>query len=149
MRRQLLALGLALAVSACGKDSTTPTSASDTSVTTVLSPANSATRLFTGTLTAGDSQFYSFTLTQDVGVLVTLASVTGADTRDAMTTPLGVGLGVPRGTECVMPTRTVAAAALTPQIREYAKQGVHCVGVYDPGRLAAPVRFAVRIGYFQ
>lgn len=149
MTRQILALGLAVAVSACGKDSTTPTSASDTSVTTVLAAAASTGRLFTGTLAAGDSQFYSFSLTQDVGVLVTLASVTGTDTRDAVTTPLGVGLGVPRGTECVMGSRAVTAAALTPQLREYSKQGVHCVGVYDPGGLKAPVRFAVRIGYFQ
>lgn len=136
-------LFLAAALAGCGSDTATPTSATTTTA------ANSASRLFAGTLTAGDTQFYSFTLTQDAGVLVTLASVTGVDTRDATTTNLGVGLGVPRGTECVMSTRLVAGAALSPQIREYSKAGVHCVGVFDPGRLAAPVKFAVRIGYFQ
>lgn len=142
MTRLILALGLAVSVTGCGKDAT-PTSA------TAPDTVNAATRLFAGTLTAGDAQFYSFTLPQDSGIFVTLASVTGTDSRDATATPLGVGLGVPRGTECVMTTRVVAAAALTPQIREVTPQGVRCVAVFDPGRLTAPVRFAVRIGYYQ
>ena len=142
MTRLILALGLAATLAGCGKDAT-PTAA------TPPNTVNSATRLFTGTLTAGDAQFYSLTLPQDSGIFVTLASVSDTGSRDATATPLGVGLGVPRGTECVMSTRVVSAAALTPQIREYTKQGVRCVAVFDPGSLPAPVRFAVRIGYFQ
>jgi hypothetical protein len=106
-------------------------------------------RVFTGTLSAQESAFYSFTLPQTSGVFVTLASVTGFDTRDAMTTPLQLGLGVPRGTGCAPITTTVTAPALTPQIRQVIAQGVRCVSVADPGRLPAPVRFAVRIGYYQ
>ncbi len=140
--RLILALGLAVAVTGCGEDAT-PTSAS------APPSANSAERLFSGVLTAGDAQFYSFTLPQASGVFVTLASVTGTDSRDATSTALGVGLGVPRGTECVMSTRLVTAPALTPQIGAFTDPGVRCVAVFDPGRLPAPVRFAVRIGYFR
>lgn len=142
MTRQIFALALAVTLSGCGNDAT-PTSA------TPANTVSSVTRLFAGTLASGDAQFYSVTLPQDSGIFVTLASVTGTDSRDATATPLGVGLGVPRGTECVMSTRVVAAAALTPQIREYTRQGVWCVAVFDPGTLPAPVRFAVRIGYFR
>jgi hypothetical protein len=106
-------------------------------------------RVFTGTLAAQESAFYSFTLPQASGVFVTLASVTGLDTREGTSTPLRLGLGVPRGTGCALTSSTVAAPALTPQIREYLAPGVRCVSVTDPGRLPAPVRFAVRIGYFQ
>lgn len=142
MTRLILALGLAVTVTGCG-DNATPTSA------TPSATVNSATRVFSGTLTTGDAQFYSFTLPQASGVFVTLASVTGTDSRDATTTPLGVGLGVPRGTECVMSTRIVTAAALTPQISEFTSPGVRCVAVFDPGKLPVSVRFAVRIGYFR
>ena len=113
MTRLLPALGLAVALAGCGNAPATPTSASTTS------PVNSATRLFSGTLEARDTQFYSFTLAQDSGVFVTLASVTSTDSRDATAVNLGIGLGVPRGTECVVSARAVVASALTPQLREY------------------------------
>ena len=153
MTRLHLALGLAATVVGCGKDAATPTSASTTSTSTTsastTTTSTSATRLFSGTLTARDTQYYSFTLPQDSGIFVTLASVTTTDSRDATSVSLGIGLGVPRGTECVMNTRAVATSALTPQIREITPAGVRCVAVYDPGTLPGPVRYAVRIGYFQ
>lgn len=142
MTRLALALGLAITLSGCN-DGGTPTSA------TPLEAVAGTTRLFAGTLTAGDAQFYSFTLPQDSGVFVTLASVTGADSRDPSGVILGLGLGVPRGTGCVLSTRIVTSAALTPQLGEFTTHGVRCVAVFDAGTLAAPVRFAVRIGYFQ
>ncbi|MEP7119210.1 MAG: hypothetical protein ABI880_16600 [Acidobacteriota bacterium] len=144
MTRLALALVLAAAVTGCGKDATTPTSAS-----TPTGAALTATRLFSGTLAARDTQFYSFTVAQQSGVFVTLASVTATDNRAATTTSVGIGLGVPRGTECAMSTRAVVTSALTPQVREIVAPGVHCVAIYDPGTLPAAVNYAVRIGYFQ
>ena len=144
MTRLPLALGLAVLLAGCGKDAATPTSA-----TAPDGLVDGTSRLFTGTLPPGDTQFYSFSIAQDSGVFVTLASVTGVDTRDASDTPLLLGLGVPRGTGCATTARPMFAAALTPQIREFTTQGVHCVSVSDPGTLKSPVRFAVRIGYYQ
>ena len=103
MTRLLLALVLAAAITGCGKDATTPTSAT----TTTTGAAITATRLFSGTLAAKDTQFYSFTVAQDSGVFVTLASVTATDSRAATTTSVGIGLGVPRGTGCALSTRAV------------------------------------------
>lgn len=145
MTRLILALGLAVICVGCGDDAaTTPTSP-----TTPELSVDSAARLFSGTLARGDTQYYSFTLPQESGVFVTLASVTSTDQRDATTVSVGVGLGVPRGTECVLAARVVTPAALTPQLRAITPPGVRCVAVFDPGTLPAPVRYAVRIGYYQ
>ena len=145
MTRLILALGLAVAVAGCGKDTATTL----TSPTIPEVSVDSAARLFSGTLAKGDTNYYSFTLPQDSGVFVTLASVTSTDQRDATQLPLGVGLGVPRGTECVLSSRVVTPAALTPQLRVFTPQGVRCVAVFDPGTLPAAVRYAVRIGYYR
>ena len=143
--RLILALGLAVTMAGCGADAVqTPTSPS-----VPENSVDSTSRLFSGTLTARDAQFYSFTLPQNSGVFVTLASVTTTDNREATGTALSLGLGVPRGTECVVSTRVVTTSALTPQIREYTNQGVHCVSVADPGTLPAAVRYAVRIEYYR
>ena len=145
MTRLLLALGLAATCMGCGDDAaTTPTSPTIPEVS-----VDSAARLFSGTLAQGDTHYYSFTLPQQSGVFVTLASVTTTALRDATTLSLGVGLGVPRGTECVLNARVVSPAALTPQLRAITLPGVRCVAVFDPGTLTAPVRYAVRIGYYQ
>lgn len=147
MTRLVVAVGLttlATLAGACGKDTATATSPSVPD-----SLVSSTARLFTGTLGAQESSFYSFTIPQDSGVFVTLASVTAVDGRDALATPLRVGFGVPRGTGCAATTTVTVAAGLTPQLREYTTQGVHCVSVSDASSLTAPVRFAVRIGYFH
>lgn len=145
MTRLVLVLGLSTLLAGCGDDP----------IATATSPSipeglvANATRLFAGTLARNESAFYSFTLGQNSGVFVTLASVTGADPREVTATPLRLGLGVPRGTGCALTTSVVVTPALTPQIREYLAQGVRCVSVGDPGTVGADVRFAVRIGYFQ
>jgi hypothetical protein len=138
----VLALAAGLS-SGCG-DATTPTSPS-----TPADAVAATTRLFTGTLAAGDTQFYSFTVPQDSGVFLTLASVTAPGERAAGDRPIRLGLGVPRGTGCAVATEIVTGPALTAQIREWTRKGVHCAAVADPGTLTTSVAFAVRIGYFQ
>lgn len=145
MTRLILALGLAAVLTGCAdKAAQTPTSPSIPDIS-----VNRASRTFAGTLAVRDMQYYSFTVPQDSGVFVTLASVTTTDSREATAIGVGVGLGVPRGTECVLSTRLVATSDLSPQIREYTRQGVWCVSVFDPGTLTQAVRFAVRIGYYE
>lgn len=143
-----LALPIALAVSisaaACGNDAVTPTSPS-----TPAGSVNSRSRLFSGTLAPRGTAFFSFTVPQDSGVFLTLASVTPTIGRGTVETPLELGLGAPRGTGCAV-TRAIAASAdLAAQIREWRTAGVHCVSVADAGRLTDEVAFAVRIGYYQ
>lgn len=145
MTRLLLVLGLTAVCAGCGDDPV----ATSTSASVPDELVASSTRLFSGTLTRGDSAFYSFTLGQNSGVFVTLASVTGTTAPEALATPLRIGIGVPRGTGCAVTTSAVVTPALTPQLREYTPQGVRCVSVGDPGTLDSSVRFAVRIGYFQ
>lgn len=139
----VLVLGLGLGAAGCGKDAATPTSASSTGA------VSATTRLFTGTLAQKDTQYYSFTVPQDSGVFLTLASVTTVNGREADTSGLGLGLGVPRGTGCQLSTRGVMVPGLAAQLREWTSAGVHCVAVYDPGTLTGPRAFAVRIGYYQ
>lgn len=145
MTRLLIVIGLALSTAACGDDPV----ATSTSASAPDELVSSASRLFTGTLAARETWFYSFTVPQASGVFITLASVTAVDGRDATATPLQVGLGVPRGTGCATESTLVVTPALTPHLRQYVPQGVRCVSVADPGTLSSPVRFAVRIGYFQ
>lgn len=139
-----IVLAMSIAAAACGDDAVTPTSPSipEESV-------DRASRLFTGTLAPRGSAFFSFTVAQDSGVFLTLASVTPTSGRGTVETPIDLGLGVPRGTGCAV-TRTIATPPdFAAQIREWRAAGVHCVSVSDPGRLAADVAFAVRIGYYR
>ena len=138
----LLALALAVPAAGCGNDPATPTSPS-----TPAEAVDAATRLFIGTLSPGGSAFYSFTVNQDSGVFLTLASVAPVGGRGVAPVKLDLGFGVPRGTGCALTTAVVVESDLAAQIREWRREGVHCVAVADPGTLSGDVTFAVRIGY--
>jgi hypothetical protein len=139
-----IVLAMGVTASACGDDAVTPTSP-----TAPAESVDSTSRLFTGTLAPRGSAFFSFTVAQDSGVFLTLASVAPTSGRGAVATPLDLGLGVPRGSGCAVTRAITASADLAAQIREWRAAGVHCVSVADAGRLAADVAFAVRIGYYQ
>jgi hypothetical protein len=139
-----LPIVLATCAAACDDDAVTPTSP-----TAPAESIDSTSRLFTGTLAPRGTAFLSFTVAQDSGVFLTLASVAPTSGRGAVATPLDLGLGVPRGTGCAVTRAITTSADLAAQIREWRTAGVHCVSVSDAGRLAADVAFAVRIGYYQ
>ena len=140
----LLAVIVSLAAVACGDDAATPTSPSipDASVDRV-------SRMFTGTLTPHGSTFFSFTVAQDSGVFLTLASLTPTSGRGTVETPVDLGIGTPRGTGCAVAQSVATSADLAAQIRAWRSAGVQCVSVSDAGRLTGDVAFAVRIGYFE
>ena len=142
--RALILVAAAVASTACGDDAGTPTSPS-----TPAAAVDSTSRLFLGTLAPGGSTFFSFTVPQDSGVFLTLASASLVNSRGAAPVALDLGLGVPRGTGCALSTEVVVEADLAAQIREWRPSGVHCVSVADAGTLTGEVAFAVRIGYFQ
>jgi hypothetical protein len=102
------------------------------------------TEHFAGTLAVGQSRFYSFSVTQAGSATFMLASVTLFGSGIAVSTPLGLGLGVPQGTSCAVSARVDVTPALVAQLTQSIEPGVYCVEVADIGRLTAAVNFAVR-----
>ena len=138
-RMRLLVVTLAgfIAVG-CGHSSTT-TSPS----TTTTGPS---TEYFTGTLSPTASSFYSFTVTNQGAVSVTLASETTARVGPAVSSPIAVGLGVPGGFGCTLSSSADVTPGLSAQLTNPSSAaGIYCVSVADPGTLSADVIFVVRI----
>jgi hypothetical protein len=133
-----IAIVFALAMAACGGDTTPPSS-------TTTGPT---TELFENQLTSrGDSQFFSFTVSTAGDVNLTLASVTTAATPGtSLNLPLGLGLGTPVGTQCNLTQQVTTGPGLVPQLTSSnAAAATYCVKVFDVGNLTVPVNFAVRI----
>jgi len=142
MRNRLFAtvLTLALTTAACGgKTTTSPSSTSPT----VASPTTTET--FSGTLLVGGYSFYSFVVSQNGTVNVTLDSVSGTDGPSTVT--LGIAIGTPSGTGCTGGTVTSTPAGTAPQVTGTYSPGRYCVNVSDVGNLAAPEAFIVTIAH--
>lgn len=141
MARIFLAACLGLAIltaSACGDDATSTTPSATT-------PERS-TEFFTGTLSAGQLQFYSFATVAGGSTDVTLLSVRQNNTpASSLTTVLGLGLGTPQGTGCALSSALTSAPSLVAQLRASTGVSTYCVAVADIGNLQAPVDFAIRI----
>lgn len=130
-------LALAVLGCACHTDTTT--------APTPPAAAPTTTETFSGTLAVGTSRFYSFSVTMNGEVDITLASVTGTNVPPTVT--LTLGFGVPAGTSCTLATTTSAQAGSTAQITGTYPAGVYCVLLADAGNLIAPATFAVTIAH--
>ena len=136
----LIPLTLALTTAGCGDISTTsppPTTPPVASPTT--------TETFSGTLLVGGYSFYSFVVSLNGTVNVTLGSVSGTDVPSTAT--LGVAIGTPSGTGCAGGTVTSTPAGTGPQVTGTYGPGRYCVNVSDVGSLAAPATFIVMIAH--
>ena len=132
------ALLAALGAAACSNNSST-TPASSTTPT-------SYTEYFTGTLSRGGSQFYSFNVNTAGGVAITLASITSARIGPAGSARLTLGLGVPNGSDCQVNQSGDATPGLNAQLTTASSaSGTYCINVSDPGTLASDVLFVIRI----
>src|SRR5712672_3301470 len=102
----LLVILLLAMTAACGGNSTTsPASTSST----VASPTTTET--FSGVLLVGGYSFYSFVVSQNGTVNVTLVSVAGsAGAAVPSTVTLGLAIGTPSGTGCTGGTVTNVTA---------------------------------------
>ena len=62
---------------------------------------------------------------------------------------LGVGLGIPRadGSGCFLTQSILTSASSTPQLALSVAAGQYCVRVFDPGTLANPVAFQLKIDF--
>jgi hypothetical protein len=132
---RIAAIGLLLASpAACSGNSASPTSPSTTR----------STEMFTGTLAAGDAQFYSFTVSQSGTTDITLASLR-SDAFTTLAAPVGIGVGAPAGTGCAATTTMNVTPGLTAQLSTTLSPGIYCADIYDVGSLKTAAAFAVRI----
>ena len=113
--------------------------------TTPAATVPTVTDSFSGTLTSGGSSVYSFTVSQDGTVSVTLTSVTGAGVPS--TVHLHLGLGTFADTTCNPTTSVDAQASSTPQITSTYTAGLYCVQLSDTGNLANPASFTITVAH--
>ena len=128
-----------LLLNGCSKD--TPTAPTPTP--TVAPP--SITENWGGTLAVGGTRFYSFSVTQNGTVNVTLTSLIegGVDS----TTQLLIALGFPAGTGCTAAASVTMAAGAEPQLTNTLAPGVYCARISDPGNLSGPAVFRMVIAH--
>jgi hypothetical protein len=137
-------VALALPLNGCG-DNTTPTSPTDTTPTeTAVDPTTSLT--FTGTLSVNSAAFYSFDVTQYGTVNLTLQNVGGVSGVPESVW-VGLGIGVPDGTDCSTTTSTNTQAGSGPHVSSVLSAGTYCARIYDVGNLASPTPFNVLIAH--
>jgi hypothetical protein len=127
---------IGLLTAACGNNDT------PTAPTTPVGPQ---TEVFIGMLPVQGSSFYSFTVTTSGQVSITLASLVATQPGPALNTVLDLGVGTPLGTDCSVTNAVPAAPGLTAQLVNTLTPAIYCTRLSDPGNLAAPVNFTVRI----
>ena len=140
MKRIAVIVFVALVSARCGRSLDTPTTPTTTAAT-------SRTAHFGGSLTVGETRFYSFTITQAGTITAMLASITSPRTGAALDTELGLGIGRPAGTGCALSASVNTTAALKAHLQESAAAGIYCINVSDVGRLTGDVDFVVRFTY--
>jgi hypothetical protein len=137
----VLLLTMLVAATGCHKNSsTTPDTTTD--------PNYSVREIFSGTLSPGDSQFYGFTVSQQVSTVLTLSSVvrSGTETPEPVALSLALGtLSADLATCSPSATPITVTSALTAHISQTLAAGSYCVLVADPGTLTDAVRFGVQI----
>lgn len=148
---RLLCLGLVLSAAAgtaaCGKDSpTSPTTTTTTTTTTSTAAEASNTETFRGTLPVSGFRFYSFEVPAYGTVTVSLDNV-GGSTGVPASVWVGVGLGVPDGTDCSTNISLNTQAGGGPHISNTLSAGTYCARVYDIGNLAAAAPFSITIAH--
>jgi hypothetical protein len=133
---------LAAAVVAMACNSTTAPELEESRIT----PPFFTTQTFAGVLPQDGSLFYSIVVTQQGPVSLMLAAVQTPGGA-ALTTPVGIGVGIPKGTGCPRTTSLTTQSGLAAQLTVTLNPGTHCVAVYDVGALSGSVNFAMRITY--
>lgn len=139
-RRYTVVLLCALLADSCGDPPTSP----DPTTTTMVA----STVVFEGTLEQAQSSFYSFTVSQAGSVIINLASLNLVGHRDALTVPVRIGVGVPKGEGCGETASTDATPALVSQFSTTLETGIHCVNIADTGQLPGAAVFLIRFSHY-
>ncbi len=137
---RLTALAAAVCMTGIACSSTTAPSEADSGIT----PLAFVTDTFAGTLQVKGNNFYSFVVAQAGPVGLTLAAVQTPGGA-ALTTPLGIGVGIPAGTGCARSTSQTTAPGLASQVSVTLNPGTYCAAVFDTGNVTSAVNFAMRI----
>lgn len=116
-----------------------PTSPDDTATTPTTS-----TMVFEGTLERDQSRFYAFTASQAGSVTVNLASLNLVGHREALTVPVRIGVGIPKGEGCGVTESIETTPALVSQFSTTLEEGIHCVNIADTGQLPGATIFLIR-----
>lgn len=141
MTQRLVACVAVLALGA-GCSSTTAPDNDDSQIT----PPTFTTQTFAGTLATGGSLFYSFVVSNQGPATFTLAAVQTPGGA-ALTIPVGIGVGIPKGTGCQRSQSLTTPPGLAAQLSTTLNPGTYCVAVYDVGQLSGDVVFALRFTY--
>ena len=131
--RVLFAAVCALAVSACGDNSTSGTVSTPTTTRT--------TDTFSGTVQVGGSVFHSFPVSQAGTTDVTLTTATPASAV------VGLAIGTPGDAGCTpLPGASAnVLAGTTPQLTGVTTAGTLCVQIRDVGQQTGPVGYTVTV----
>jgi len=132
---RFVACALAVLTIGCNNNPTEPSTPT---------PSFPSSELFAGTLSAGESTFYSFALAEAANVRVLLVSLTGSSGA-LVPAAVGLGFGIPAGTGCPPTTSANAAPALASQISTSVAAGTYCVSIADIGNLTALTSFLIRM----
>jgi hypothetical protein len=125
-------LPLAVLATACGDNTSTPTT-----------PSTHTVQTFTGTLQPLGTDVYTFATTISGEITVTL---TNAGLPAGVS--LGMGVGTPNGSACTLIKAQPVQPANIAQVTGSADPGSFCVAVYDLGTLTAPVDYTVVVSHF-
>lgn len=131
----VLLVVLAIGGAACGS---TPTQNTPVII-------SGSTEVFSGTLSALGSAFYSFKSLSNDPVDITMASLTSVASGAPFSQTLRLAVGIPAGTGCGPLASYDAAPSLTPQVSVPLTPGTYCVSLTDPGVLTGDTHFAIRI----
>jgi hypothetical protein len=135
VRRVVLGLALVGLASACDETVATPANPSFTQAVVHES--------FSGHLPLLSSSFYSFTVPQTGRVALTLLSLTVAGAP--VSEQIGIGVGVPRGLDCIVTQTAITGPGATPQLQTELDPNVYCAVVFDNQTLTQPVDFSLNI----
>lgn len=111
-----------------------------------ITPLVFTTQTFAGTLNTSGSLFFSIAVSQRGPVSLTLAAVQNPGGA-ALTTPVGIGIGIPKGTGCARTSSLTTPPGLAAQLTVTLNPGTYCAAVYDVGNLSSAANFAMRITY--
>ena len=129
-----LAVGCALAVAACGGNSTSGTVSAPTATRT--------TDTFSGTVQVGGSAFHSFPVTQTGTIDVDLTAAS-----PPANVAMGVAIGTPGDAGCtpLAGASGTIVAGPTPQLTGVTTAGTLCVQIRDVGQATGPVAYTVTV----
>lgn len=99
---------------------------------------------FRGVLPVKGLLFYSFSV-ESTGEKTYLTLVDAKEKGVTTEALITIGLGTPRGTQCVATNVLSVKSGGTPQVSGTTNRGVHCALVYDPGNLTSEATFLLNI----